>query len=203
MPKKDHLSGLADLGQEAGSSQLQSFITVHRHTMVWVPSLPLNPRLSVTPVLALHPSFPLSSVDHRGDLCTQSPFPHWAMSLALASVPILPRIKIPVTGISCPSTSHWWPPPASLKGAKAPWEGLGVQVQELQLLVPMLGGQGQSRRQAWLLWPRQSMEEGRVARRPGRHGGPETGRNLGEGTPSPSHCPPLHSLPSLGSQFSP
>lgn len=59
MPKKDHLSGLADLGQEAGSSQLQSFITVHRHTMVWVPSLPLNPRLSVTPVLALHPSFPL------------------------------------------------------------------------------------------------------------------------------------------------
>lgn len=40
MPKKDHLSGLADLGQEAGSSQLQSFITVHRHTMVWVPSLP-------------------------------------------------------------------------------------------------------------------------------------------------------------------
>lgn len=51
MPKKDHLSGLADLGQEAGSSQLQSFITVHRHTMVWVPSLPLNPRLSVTPVL--------------------------------------------------------------------------------------------------------------------------------------------------------
>lgn len=131
-----------DLGQEAGSSQLPSFRTVHHHSVVWVLSLPLNLRLSTTPVLALRPSFPLSSVYHRGDLCTQSPFPHSAMSLALASVPILPRIKIPVTGISCPSTSHRWPPPASLKGTKAPWEGLGVQVQELQLLVPMWEARG-------------------------------------------------------------
>lgn len=121
---------------------LLSSKAVQHHTVVWVLSLPLNLTLSTTPVLALHPSFPLSSVDHRGDLCTQSPFPHSAMSLALASVPILPRIKIPVTGISCPSTSRWWPPPASLKGTKLPWEGLGVQVQELQLLVPMWGARG-------------------------------------------------------------